>query len=498
MHVWNLLTKGRYTPVQRYIALDWRKLFLDPQIAQITLAHEASHYVMGESEFGQAVRTIETLLDHMTHFSEEDRSRIRELLYKSQIFVQEGFATYMEIERLKSLRGKSAALQWAKEHLNRDHGYWDRFTEFSFAHDLSKKYRDFLVGKMSGISLETGMRRFGQHRDFLLSATKFEEFLSDPQNNPDERLRLLLQGVKKRPWLLTKSRKEIAEACGLHYNEPSTKNEVANYLTYLWSKTPTPHVIASEMIGDTPNGEQLFLNAFESLRITNLNLDFRDTSVPLYSNDDFIFYADVTEAVFYTEAGQRFITPALVHALGQSPDVALAAFPKGDKVKYITANSRENAVSLLNGPFRTCTQIVKHLGFDIVTNTPKLSPEVRQPNIVIYDIPRDMFAVVEAAMQQNAELRFKYRHIGASDDHPFQMLWIAVEGQEPFHVLTHYGNAGISSVISLIRDRATQLSDDEILAQRKHLNNLFVVGMDMPWEVDWTTSMIDGETIHYR
>jgi hypothetical protein len=252
------------------------------------------------------------------------------------------------------------------------------------------------------------------------------------------------------------------------------------------------------MIGDTPAGEQLFLNAFESLHITNLNLDFRDTGVPLYSVDDFAFYADVTEAIFYTEAGKRFITPALTHAIGQDLDVAFAAFPKGDRIKYITANSRENAIYLLNGPFRECTQLVKHLGFDIKTNISKLSPKVRPPNIVVYDRPKDMFAVIEEAMCDNAELKFRFRHIGASYGHPFQMLWIMVEGQEPIHVLTHYGNTGITSIISLIGERASDLSNDDILARRKHLNNLFVVGMDMPWEVDWTASMIDGETMHYR
>ncbi len=450
---------------------------------------------MAEFEFGQAVRALDSVLDDIQDFTQNDCDQIRRLLYESQLFVQEGFATYMEVARLRSIIGASDAMRWARANLHPD--YLERFERLVFSYEYSARYRDYFSSKLTELALGTGIRKNGHELDVLKSAEHFKVYLTSPHNNPNTRMERMLQVIEYKPWLLTRPLKELAEACDVEFYDPATKEQVADYLTYLHSRTSRPFRFTPGMIGDALPSEQLLSNAFDNLRITNLNLDIRETSLPLFDINDFRFYSDVIEVIFYSEStGQNL--ERFRGKIDGSPDVCLMGFRRNEREKYITTASRENSIDMLNNDFRSATQLVKQKGFDIVTNVARIASHAKIPDAVIYNKPKDMEETLKDAVARRPELRFKYRHIRAMEEHPFQMLWIVVDGQEPLHVVNHYGNAGISSVIEVIRGHASELTDEEIIARRKHLNNLMVVWMNMPWEVDWISSMIDGRAMRYR
>ena len=66
MH-WFDLNLGQYDLAERWVGLDYKELFLDPVLADITYAHEVSHAVMAlQSDFGQATNVIFKLQDSFT------------------------------------------------------------------------------------------------------------------------------------------------------------------------------------------------------------------------------------------------------------------------------------------------------------------------------------------------------------------------------------------------------------------------------------------------
>lgn len=74
----------------------------------MTLAHEITHYVLcRDTDFGQATEAIYHYLPLFKHFSNQDKERVKSALYKSQMYVQEGTATLMEVLRLSRIKDKA-------------------------------------------------------------------------------------------------------------------------------------------------------------------------------------------------------------------------------------------------------------------------------------------------------------------------------------------------------------------------------------------------------
>lgn len=149
---------GRYNTTERWIGLDYKSLFLDPVIAKITYVHEITHSVLGSNtDFGLATQTIHSLLPHIASIDEVDKRKIYEKLYESQLFVQEGSASLMEMLMHRSYVGKERSIIWAFEHLPYD--YLDRLKKLMFVMDMGKRYREEFTKKISHLAMHTGIRK---------------------------------------------------------------------------------------------------------------------------------------------------------------------------------------------------------------------------------------------------------------------------------------------------------------------------------------------------
>lgn len=138
MH-WFDLNLGQYHLAERWVGLDYKELFLDPILADITYAHEASHGVMAlQSDFGQATNVIFKLQDSFTKIQSDEVDLILKSLFQSQDKVQEGFATFMEISRLRALTTKQNALALAQQNL--PPAYKQYLAPLLFGFELSKGY----------------------------------------------------------------------------------------------------------------------------------------------------------------------------------------------------------------------------------------------------------------------------------------------------------------------------------------------------------------------
>ena len=495
MNGWDELTLGHYDIEGRYIGLDYRQLFLDPVRAEITLAHEASHSVMAEFDIGQGARNIVQVLPYVTHLTDSERNSIRKALRDSQLFVQEGFATYMEIGRLSAISGKAHALRWADQYLHPE--YKERFDKLKFAFELSYKYKEAFTSKLSYIALETGFRKHVFKNDLLKTGAKMTDYLESENTNPNKRLQKLLAIVRVKPWILMKEQAVIAELAGVDFYPPTTKEEVAEFLNYISALTPSPRRYAPSEIGETPSGEKLFANAFENTMVRNINLDLATTAEAILNIEDFLHYADVVEAIFVTEAGKNLAYKTLEPKTNPDHEIAFLAFCKTGE-KYMTVTSRDRAVKIVNDELKHASILMKQGGFDVARTHSLLSEQARNPDVIIYNSPQELRAYIADALAKIPTLRFAYRHLGASEKHPFQTIALIVEGQTPLHAANGFGNKHISELIEMIRTKSRDLTNEEMMEMSRPMNDLLSVWMGLPWEIDWVKSMLNQDALYQR
>lgn len=496
---WYDSTKGTYFVDDKWIGIDYGKHLLDPLDAQLTLFHETTHSVLGiTTDFGQATQNIYKLKDQFKHLVREEKDAICYPLYKAQDFVQEGFATFMEIARLKTLTNKSNALDWASKKFPDD--YLEKFNKLAFALDLSPRYRDYFTQKVSKIAMETGFRRDAQKLDLLSDPKKLVNYLSDIRVNPNLRLEKMLDTLRYKNWLVTKPMPEIASACGVDYFEPPTKVEVAQFLTYLTSFTNNPHTFQESDIGDLPTSEVILKEAYDSIIVGNMNFNFGESAIALYKKEDFLFYKNQMELVFISlsePSPDEGFNNYLRVMTGVNPEVTMGGFVKTGE-KYITATSKEIAEDILNTDLKDKTLLVKWGGFNLATNKFIWATKTRHPDLIIYNRVTDLKDTISKYIEANKHSFIKYIHIGAGEDHPLQTLLVMIDDLPSMHIANAYGNKDIHLFLEQWKGRVTKMELKELVIHKQHLNNLFACWFNLGWDVDWVETMLDGKILHFR
>lgn len=487
--------KGRYNVRDKFVGVDFAKLFLNPQDAEATLVHEIVHAAIANYDFGQATQNFFYALDFFEHLSEEEKSKMVTSLMQSQDFVQEGMATFMQVNHLRGNIGNKAALEWVYNSL--PPGYLSRLKEFEFAFGLSKSYRDHLTGKFGFIAMETGLRKVAPSINLFRSVDDLSEYLSQANNNPDERIKKLLVKASVNPWIVTKSMEEIAKASGITFYPAATKEEVANFLNYMQELSGRSKRFTAEDIGDTPQGAPGLVEIAEKAVIANMNFNLPETAESIFNLSDFLFYGDVLEILFISPNFSTGVERERFRILiGDEPEVNILGLTKTGE-KYTTVVSRKKALSVINNTLSKTTLIIKNGGFDYTENRMVLDSDLRSANLIVHNHTYTVSTMIRKLLDKNSNLKFRHFYMGASENHPFQTLVIEVEGQEPIHVVNAFGNKNIISILKMIEVHTRIFSKNELLIRKKHLNNFFS-WMGLPWKFDWVESMIDGKNVYYR
>lgn len=489
MSSWSHTLLGKYDISQKMVGLDWGRLFLDPVAASGVFAHELSHGVIAEFDFGQATNNFFMMVDHFKHLTPSDREEMQAKLYLSQQNVQEGMATFLQLYGMKEEVGKHRMWEWAADKLPPE--YLERVKKLEFVFAAGKRYRDLLTDRITKLSMETGIRKNAAGLEIFKTKKKFMEYLADEDHNPDVRYHKLIGVLKYYPWLITKPIPDIAKACGVKYFGPPTKAEVADFLNYICSFTPIKEKFTEAHVKESPEGPEAFLRVADKLVVGNMNIDIKNTSEFLYRVDDLIFYSDVIEAVIILPHNLPN-DPELEKKIGEKLEVDLVAFRPG-REKYHTAMAMETASRILKEEFSHITFLTKEGGFDFLNTTTFGSKILRFPDVVIYNRPEAMLADLEKIPDE----KLLTCHLSASPNHPFQTLLLKAEGK-PLMAVNTFGIAGINLVLSSISDRRETFSEKNLLKEKKHINNLFAIWMGMPWGVDWVRSMQDQKNLYLR
>ncbi len=491
---WYHARRGQYSIKHRSIAIDWAGLFLHPHHAEATAVHELTHAIIADFDFGQLTSNFFSWAPQMTHLSEVQRNEMFGVLIDAQDYVQEGMATFMQIQTLAKSVGKANALRWAASNMPKE--YVDRLHTFAFVFGMSQRYRDFFTDKAMRLAMQCGARKSASVNDIYRSPEKLKEFLAIADNNPNERLRRVVEVVRLKPGLLTRSLVDIAEAAEISFYDAPTKIEVAEFLNYGAPLSGIDKKFVESDIGETPNDISGYQHLLEDAVLGNLNFNFTGNAQMIKDQEELDYYSDVIEAVLIMPATAD-VKKIFERGNRPSPDIVFAMFRRTGE-KYTMALPKSDATIAINGALAGATLFIKTGGFNTASNLMIPSENMRPADVVIQANIKTLEADIGKLLEVNPDASFKVFHAGASPNHVFQTLMLRVGGQHPIHIVNTVGNTEISRLLEKISDKAFPLDADELRAQEKSINNAMSIWMGLPWEINWVKSMIEKDALYHR
>lgn len=489
---WHSTILGKYSPEDRWMGLDFRNLFLDPLATKLTHIHELTHSVLSRTtDFGQATEIIYQLLPKMKHLKSKDKDLIRSSLRNAQIVTQEGSACLMELLRLKSEIGKREAFKWAEEHFTP--AYYQYVGKFFFVLELGQYYRDSFTMHIPHIAMHTGIRNAIVKEDLLSDPKKFATFLQDNNNNPDVRLQKMIDVIKYRTYIPTKSSEEICHLTGISYTSDVTKQDAANFLNYVHNLTGNSLRITAEQIRDSKDIDAVS-EANEQIIIANMNLNLQDNATALWKIEDLLHYKDAIEVVLVNRMSDDLEHKELIEQLiGKKIEAGLVAFLKSGE-KFIFGSDIATISLLIANEFSNTTLLVKWGLYKPNEKELLYFPNSRKPQVVIYNTTINLDENFEEWFSNGNKA--EYIFLGVSENHPFQII-IIKDNNGVLHLVNTF-NRPANDFLAKHAKSLIKVRPENFLNETRHHNNALAVWGGMPFEVDWYKSMLDGENIHLR
>lgn len=487
---WSHSILGKFDISEQWIGLDFRNLFLDPLRAETTLVHEMTHSLISHTtEMGQAMQNISFFMPKFKHLTMEQKNEIQACLMKGQTFTQEGFASFMEMQQLRQ-KTSLGDVKLAKEQMPQ--AYLNRFEKMEFMMHRRKRVRERYTKKISLLVMNNGFRVDAPGLDLLHSPAQLKEYFEQPDHNPDARLEKVLATIRENDRILRKKPRKIAKMCGIKFFEPASPKEVVRFVNYLLGLAGMKQDYSLEMVGKSANDE-IQLKVMDNLLVTNMNLNLVETGMMIWEDEDIQFEANHSQAAFVVEHMHIEGQEILEEKFERKFEVDLIFFGKSGE-KYLAPTSLKDTQKYLIDELKNSTVITKWGICNPVDGSFSISAD-RKPDIIMYNRPSDMLATFD--YHKNKLKKYKFIHIGMTQDHPFQTLIVKVNNQEPLHVVNGFGNVGISKLIKFMSNNGERMKVEELARYSRQLNDMLGV-LGMPWDVDWIASMIDQNNIIRR
>ena len=490
---WHGSVLGIYNPRDQWIGLDFRKLFLDPLRTRLTHVHELTHSVLFRStDFGQATQVICELLPLMKHISREEKKNILEALRNSQLLVQEGTASLIQILSLKGLWGKQKALEWANQNLSKD--YLERFLKLAFVLDMGERYKENFTKKVPHLALHTAVRKKIVSEDLFSDPRRFVSYLAQEENNPDSRFQKMIDVTRSKTYLSTKESAEICRETGTELHSDVSKSDVASFLNYMLSFTDRKHRFSASDIREVKEVD-FPSEANDRIIIANMAQNLRRDATIVWDLGEFLKYRNQMEAVMVNLLTREDVedVDVLDMLMGRKFEAAIVAYLQNGE-KYMIGLDIKTVSSLLRKELSSFTLLVKWGLYK-----PGL-PELlyfagsRKPNVVIYNQVQNLHDNFKEWFKQGNKT--EYLHMGVSRGHPFQVLAVKDEN-EVLHIVNTFKKP-LYDFIQKHKGNLIKAKPSKFLTDTKHYNNVLAVWMGMPWDVDWYATMLDGKEIQPR
>jgi hypothetical protein len=483
---------GKYVPDQRIMGLDYSKLFLDPESAMSTYYHELMHGVLFHTtEYALATAEIVRAIPGMTGLTGKEKNLVAGLLGSNQFIVQETCASLMEVVQLMNSKNKKSAKEFAESKMHPD--YFARYQKVEFVLNLGRKHREAFLNKVPQIALNTDIRKRIGMGELLPNVNELKAYLEDENNNPDSRFSKVIEVLKFKPWLLTRSSAEICQTVGIRENIQVTKAELANYLNSIANLCGRKGLITEKEIRDPYQGEEIVDILNGSIVIGNMNIDFSNNSEHLWNKNDFMHYKDVIEAGFlilYREDVAEHVA-VLEKEFGRKFESGIGAFAKNGE-KYIYGDTVKEIAKLLNNEFKEITLIVKVSSFIAGMSFPIGFEDSRKPDVVLYNNIEEV--EISFSTYFSSDKKAEYVHIRAIEGHMFHTL-ILIDENKVLHFVNLIGNAKLNDFIIKYKTNLQKRMPADMMSFKKHFNNAFIIWFGMDRRVDWLETIKENRLV---
>lgn len=487
---WSHTALGKFDIAEQWVGLDFSTLFLDPVRADTTLFHEVTHSLIARTtEMGQATQNIFFFIDKFGHLTDDQRDIVIGALVGSQKFVQEGFATFMEMQRLRHLTSWEVAAS-AKADLHPE--YLERFEKMEFIYTKTHKQRERFTQKVSQLVMQTGIRRDAPSLDLLRTPQALADYLDHEDNNPTARLEKVLVAIKANERILIKKPRQIAKIAGIKYHDPTTPQEICDYINYLLKLAGLPQDYSLDLVGKTVAHNAL-TDSFDNVMVTNMNLQLAENGNMLWNSEDIDYEAKYAHVAFVVYHTRNEATEVVEPHMDRKFEVCIIMFRKSGE-KYMALTSKEHAEKLLTNQLKDATLVTKWGICNPIDGSFTITDK-RNPDLINYNRPVDMLVALQKVDQDIT--KYEYIHLGAMQDHPYQSLIVKINGHSTIHYVNGFGNAGISKVIEFIKPKAKNMKAKELGSHADVINNGLAL-MGLPWDVDWVKTMISQKEFHRR
>lgn len=483
---WSHSLLGKFDIRDEYIGLDLHNLFLDPLKAEATAFHEITHSIISKStEMGLATSALFAAIDHFQHLSEDQKKKLMEAVFLPQKFVQEGTATFIELQEVRSATNYNDMRQMRIYADNLPIDYRERFEQMSFVLHFSRKQQKRFTSKVAHIAMQTSIRSDTPKLQLFEDPERLSEYLEKPDNNPELRMHKLISAIKKNPRALRYKPRKLARTAGIKYFEPTPTTEIirfSHYVIELTGEDPTLNPI----IIDKMDSKAALQDSSNSLLVTNLNLNLHTNSEMLFDIEDIEYEASHTDAVFVSEYSKIPYDDLVQELRGYKFERSLILFRKTGE-KFIAVVTSKQFDSLIVNQLSKATYITKWGVVDPRDSTSYLSRS-RQPDVILYNHPQ---ALLDTLMNHESGINsYESIHLGYSDKHPFQCLVLKINGKSAIHFTNSYGASAILNVIDFInqKNQHTRLNPKDLRLHSKEINDTLSV-MGLPWNIDWVKTM---------
>lgn len=483
---------GQFSPENGFIGIDYGNLFLDSQKAKLTYFHELTHLLIsGTTEFGQATEKIFQLLRRFKNISDKGKDEIIITLRKNQIFTHEGTATLMQLLMLRNEIGVGATINWAQQNLSEEYYNW--VEPLLFVLEMSQKHRTIFTAKIPHLAMHTAIRKRIYEFTLLKNEVDFVNFFDNAENCPDFRFKKLIEVIRNDRFLVLKKSEEICRKANIKFFEDTTKEDVANFLNYLFRLANTKYTTRPEQIKNPEEQSKFILSqANDKIIVGNLNLRLEEDAIFLPTINDILHYKKELEVIFVHFVGDdskwKTFYEVTLHKKIELSGIIVCR----DGCKFYFALSRQEAVSLINNDLKDKTLLVKWGVYNFGQNGILTIDELRTPNIVIYNTIHDLIVKVDKYKGQE---KMKCLHFGATEDSPFQGI-ILKDKLNILHIVNTFGNKAILDYIK--RYNIMEMDFCEIESEARHFNNAFSLWLGLDWRVDWFKTILHQKNVFFR
>lgn len=339
----------------------------------------------------------------------------------------------------------------------------------------------------------TGIRREIVSSDLLSKPDELISYLKSTDTNPNDRFSALAYSCKLKQYLPTKDPQYICDVAGVTLHADSTKNNAADFINYVRQFTGITQQVSPSDIRERDDID-FMSEANDEIIIANMNLNLSENAESLLNVQDLLHYKDEIETIMVSGLSKELdYQEELEKLTGRKFEAGLVAFLKTGE-KYIYGGSFNDISSLLVNQLSDKTLLVKWGLYKPGANELSLFPGARKPEVVIYNNVLNLQETFDNWFSEGNKAEYIY--LSVSEEHPFHIL-ILKDKNEVLHLVNTFANPA-SRFIEKSRSNLAKADPADFLSSTRHYNNVLCVWGDMPWEVDWYATMLNGKEIMYR